>query len=340
MEGKLRLETLRLLRCPRCKRGKLQGGQAGESVILKSFLHCDVCNQTFPVEDGIPVFLPDNLLKNSSDPSFSSLDEGTRQKVLQRQWHDQAHMSHSDAYKRSTYGERSLFAFRLYYQLREVEAILAARQYSTIANVCCGQGFELEYLSLFGRHVIAADISLKSVQRAVAKGEKLGISVEGICCDAENLPLQDNACELTITHHSLHHLANPIAGLEEMVRVSSGTIALFEPAKGIARYLARALGLKPTVEESGNKVYEFSSKELRQLCQKSGARLRYLRRSLVTGPTSEPQAFKRLDEIGLTRTLCSGIAIANRFAGRLIGTKCSVVMDKAWNPTLALSANQ
>jgi SAM-dependent methyltransferase/uncharacterized protein YbaR (Trm112 family) len=324
----LRVETLRLLRCPTCKRGTLQCPEAGDSVILKGFLRCEVCSHRFPVEDGIPIFVPEMILKSSADPAFPSLDEDARQKVLQREWHDQAHMNGSDEYKRSTYGEHSLFAFLLYYQLREVETILARRQYSIILNVCCGHGFELEYLSLLGRQVIACDISLKSVQRALAKGERLGIRMDGICCDAENLPLQDNACELTITHHSLHHLANPLSGLQEMARVSNDTIALFEPARGIARFLVRALGLKPTVEESGNRVYEFSRRELRQLCETSGARLRYLRKSLITGPTQEPDTFKRLDSIGLTPTICSSIAIANRFVGRWVGTKYSVVIDK------------
>lgn len=324
----MRVETLRLLRCPKCRRGNLHATQSVGSVIYEGFLQCDACDEKFPVQNGVPVFLPATVLKSSTDPRFAELDEGARQKVLQREWHDQAHMDHADGYKQSTYTDRSLFAFLLYYQLREVKTILAARQYSVIANVCCGQGFELEYLSLLGKHVIAADISLKSVQRAVAKGEKLNIIVDGICCDAESLPLRDSTCDLVITHHSLHHLANPIGGLEEMVRVSSGTIALFEPAKGIMRYLVRAIGLKPTVEESGNTVYEFGFNELRQLCRSKGVRLRYLRKSLVTGPTNEPAAFKRLDEIGLTSTLSSGITIANRLVGRLVGTKCSVVIDK------------
>lgn len=324
----MRVETLRLLRCPKCRRGSLHATQSIGSVIHQGFLHCDGCEEKFPVQNGIPVFLPETVLQNSTDPHFADLDECTRQKVLQREWHDHAHMDHADGYKQSNYADGSLFAFLLYYQLREVKSILAARQYPVIANVCCGQGFELEYLSLLGKHVIAADISLKSVQRAVAKGERLNMTIDGICCDAESLPLRDSTCDLVITHHSLHHLANPIGGLEEMVRVGSGTIAFFEPAKGIMRYLVRTFGLKPSVEESGNSVYEFGFNELRQLCRSKGVRLRYLRKSLVTSPTSEPIAFKRLDKIGLTPALSSGISLANRMVGRLVGTKCSVVIDK------------
>jgi SAM-dependent methyltransferase len=325
----MRFETLRLLRCSTCKRGKLNPTVADTSVIDHGFLHCDLCRATFPVEDGIPTFLSKSVLRNSSDPSFRQLDDDAQQKVSQREFHDLAYVRLAGNYKRSTYADRGLFAFLLYYQLREVQTLLASRRYAIIANICCGEGFEIEYLSLLGKYIIAADISLTSVRRAVARGQRLGVAVDGICCDAESLPFGDNTCDLVIAHHSLHHLPNPVRGLEEMVRVSNSTIAFFEPARGLMRYLVRVLGIKPSVEESGNKVYEFSFREVRRFCEYHGARLRYLRKSLITGPTIEPSSFVRLDKIGLTPTLCSGISIANFFLGRLVGTKCSVVIDKA-----------
>lgn len=330
----MRVETLRLLRCPTCKRGELQScGQQGP-VIIDERLRCKACNQQFPVEDGIPIFLPEALLAASSTASFSSVDESTRQKVLQREWHDRAHMDKGDGYKQTAYAGSGLFSFLLYYQLREVQPVLATKAYSMIANVCCGQGFELEYLSLLGKNIIVADISPKSVQRAIRLGESLGLCVDGICCDAENLPLRDDACDLVITHHSLHHLAKPMSGMEEMVRISSGTVAFFEPAKGVVRSLVRAIGLKPAIEESGNKVYEFGYRELCSFCEQHGVTLRYFRKSLVSGPTTEPIAFKRLDKTPVTPLLCTGITTANRLFGRVIGTKCSVVMDKRFRPTL------
>jgi len=205
---------------------------------------------------------------------------------------------------------------------------LTKARYSRIANICCGHGFELDYLSLLSKNVIVADISPKSLHKAITTARKLDIQVEALCCDAENLPLRDGSCDLVLTHHSLHHLAHPMAGVEEMVRVSNSRIAFFEPAKGLMRNLVRASGLKPRVEESGNLVYEFSRKEVRELCRRTGAELRYFRKCLITGPTSEPKMFTRLDASRISPAICSGIAVANRLLGRMIGTKCSVVINK------------
>jgi ubiquinone/menaquinone biosynthesis C-methylase UbiE len=247
---------------------------------------------------------------------------------MQREWHDRAHLNCEEEYKKSTYTDKGLFPFLLYYQLREVEGLLTTTKYSRIANIGCGHGFELDFLALFGKHVILADISLKSLQRAITKARQLGMHVQALCCDAENLPLRDNICDLVLTHHSLHHLDNPMAGLEEMIRISNSRIAFFEPVEGIMRTIVRATGLKPRVEESGNVVYEFSQKKVREISRRSGAALRYFGKCLVTGPTSEPRMFRRLDASRISPAICSSITLANRLFGRVIGTKCSVVIDK------------
>src|SRR5712692_7139339 len=113
-----------------------------------------------------------------------------------------------------------------------------------------------------------------------------------------------------------------------MVRISNSRVAFFEPAKGVMRHLVRALGIKPEVEESGNAVYEFSRQEVRELCRETGARIRHFHKCLITGPTSEPKLFKKLDEKRITPALCSTITFANRLVGGVIGTKCSVVLEK------------
>ena len=326
-------DMCRLLRCPTCRRGSLKIYQpATQAVIEDGSLCCECCSATFPVVDGVPVFLPHFLRARSSDSNFSTLDNSTRQKILQREWHDHAHLDGEEEYKNSTYTDQGLFAFLLYYQLREVEAVLTTAGYSCIANIGCGHGFELDYLSLLGKRVILADISLKSLQKALRRGTKLGIHVEALCCDAENLPLHDDICDLALTHHSLHHLDNPIAGLEEMIRICNSRIAFFEPAKGLMRTIVRASGLKPRVEEAGNVVYEFSLKGVREICRKKGAALRYFRKCLITGPTSAPRMFKQLDASRVTPVICSSITFANRLLGSVIGTKCSVVIDKTTQP--------
>jgi len=116
----------------------------------------------------------------SSDQGFSDLDRVTQQKVLQREWHDSAHIEEDDGYKRSAYTDQGLFAFLLYYQLREVEKLLAGRRYPRIANIGCGHGFELDYLSRLGSNVTLVDISPKSLERASARARKLGLQVDAV----------------------------------------------------------------------------------------------------------------------------------------------------------------
>ena len=323
----MRTAACQLLRCPECKDGGLQVSDPVVPVIKDGSLQCTMCPASFVIRNGIPVFLSDEILRASSAPAYSTLDSATRQKILQREWHDTAHID-GDGYKDARYTDQSLFAFVIYYQLREAETLLAGSRPLRIANVCCGHGFELEFISLLTKEVILIDISEKSLQKAVLRAEQLGLHVEALCCDAENLPLRPDTFDLVLTHHSLHHLASPMVGLEEMIRITKSRVAVFEPASGFARSAVRAFGLRARVEEAGNVVFEFNRREVEQLCQNTGARVRYFHKYLITGPTSEPGVFRWLDNRGITPVLCSGIRTANRLLGRFVGTKCSIFLEK------------
>jgi len=279
------------------------------------------------VRSGIPIFLRDELLASPGDARFEKLDSDSRQKVHQRQWHDVAHMDEGD-YKESSYYSKGLFACLLYYQLREAEVALRGQRYGRMANICSGHGFELEFLSLFGERIIAFDISWMSLRKTIARGLKLGVAVEGICCDVEELPVVDSAFDLVLTHHSLHHLAHPWHGLEEMARITSRHCMFFEPAKGFTRNVITGLGLKPKVEESGNLVFEFSRKELECFCSDHGLRIVNFNKCLVTGAAHEPAWFRRFDKIGISPTLGSVIKMGNKLFGNALGTKCSALIEK------------
>lgn len=327
----MRASTCEILRCPVCRRGKLRLDNAGRLTVDDGHLSCVECAETFPVRSGIPIFLRGDLLVSQTDSRFQDLDKDSRQKVLQRQWHDVAHMEETD-FKQTSYFSTGLFARLLYYQLSDMETILRGQRFSTIANVCSGHGHELEFLSLFGEHVVALDISWASLLKTVEMGRKIGVSVEGICCDAEDLPLQDDQFDLVLTHHSLHHLANPWRGVEEIVRISRGSSIFFEPAKGITRRVVTMLGLKPEVEESGNIVYEFGKNEVEKFCRDRGLQLRHFHKYLVTGPAHEPASFPKLDRLGISALILSLVKASNLLLGNWLGTKCSVVIEKTAAP--------
>ena len=327
----MRASTCEMLRCPVCRRGKLRL-DSGQQNADDGYISCIECSETFPVQSGIPIFLRGELLLSQTDLRFQDLDEDSRQKVLQRQWHDIAHMDETD-FKQASYFSRGLFARLLYYQLSAMETVLRGKHFVKIANVCSGHGHEIEFLSLFGEDIVAFDISWASLLKTVEMGRKIGLSVEGICCDAEYLPVRDDQFDLVLTHHSLHHLANPWRGVEEIVRISRGSSIFFEPAKGITRRVVTMLGLKPEVEESGNVVYEFGRDEVLEFCRDRGLQLRRFDKYLVTGPAHEPKSFPKLDRLGISDLIFSMVKTSNLLIGGWLGTKCSVVIEKPAVPS-------
>jgi ubiquinone/menaquinone biosynthesis C-methylase UbiE/uncharacterized protein YbaR (Trm112 family) len=322
----MQLTACEVLCCPVCRRALDPSRPAGEGFIEEGALKCSSCQREYPVRGGIPIFLDDQLSVNSTGEAFAALHDHNRQKILQREWHDRERLDHG--FKRAAYGSKTLFSYLLYYQMLELESLLAQHGYSSVANIGAGHGFELEFLSRFCRNILAVDISWNSLQLALNRARELGVNVVAVCADAENLPLRDHSFDLVFTHHSLHHLPCPVRGLEEMIRVSSQCVVLCEPAKGLTRSVLTRLGIKPVVEESGNSVYEFDFKDVETLCSNQHIRLRSFRKCLVTGPADEPAWFRRLDSWRITPVLCSAIRVGNHILGNLVGTKCSLLLEK------------
>ncbi len=321
----MQLNTVGVLCCPVCRKTLDPIGGTG-GVIEEGALRCSSCQKEYPVRGGIPVFLSEHLSVKPEEQAFTALDQHSRQKVLQREWHDRERLDHS--YKRVAYGSPSFFAYLLYYQMHAAEHLFTQNRYSTVANIGAGHGFELEFLSKFSSNILAVDISWKSLRLALDRACELGLNVEAVCADAENLPFPSSSFDLVFTHHSLHHLPRPVRGLEEMMRISRYRVALFEPAKGLMRAVLTRLGIKPQVEESGNFVYELDLRDVEALCLRQGVRLRHFQKCLVTGPADEPAWFRRLDSLHVTPVLRGAISLGNYVLGNLLGTKCSLVLER------------
>ena len=83
-------------------------------------------------------------------------------------------------------------------------------------------------------HATAIDISPGMLEVLEASAKRLGLKVETICADAEQLPLEDESFELVLGHAVLHHLPSLETALAEIARVlkPGGILAIMgEPSR-------------------------------------------------------------------------------------------------------------
>ncbi|MER3397560.1 MAG: hypothetical protein C4315_00480 [Chloroflexota bacterium] len=58
----MKRDLMEILACPVCKGDlELRVEQEDEKEVIKGSLYCKNCNETYPIEDGIPNLLPPNL---------------------------------------------------------------------------------------------------------------------------------------------------------------------------------------------------------------------------------------------------------------------------------------
>jgi len=219
-----------VLACPVCG-ARLAWGDA---------LECGGCREQYPVVDGVPVLLSP---ASRNDP------------------HKREQAEHHDAETDPEYeirrprGTPAVFGWMLAEKLRRgamgIDALLAGR---SVVTVCGGSGMDAEFLARSGARVIATDISLAAVTRARERGRRYGLDITPIVADAERLPLLDRSVDIAFVHDGLHHLREPLDGVDEMARVASTAVSVNEPARARLTDAAVRLGLAFEWEEAGNRI--------------------------------------------------------------------------------------
>src|SRR6266480_3305548 len=68
-------------------------------------------------------------------------------------------------------------------------------------------------------HATCTDISPGMLDALQANADRLGIDVDAVACDAEQLPFEDESFDLVFGHAVLHHLPDLDASFAELYRV-------------------------------------------------------------------------------------------------------------------------
>jgi ubiquinone/menaquinone biosynthesis C-methylase UbiE len=69
------------------------------------------------------------------------------------------------------------------------------------------------------REAVATDISPGMLDALQANAQRIGVTVEAVACDAENLPFDDDAFDLVLGHAVLHHIPHLDRAFAEFRRV-------------------------------------------------------------------------------------------------------------------------
>lgn len=194
-----------ILKCVSCGKGSLTGTDS-------SFLQCNSCKCSYPVQNGVAVLIDKNSMSGDRKQVSAWWDD------LCTQWYSGL--------------DKELTTERLYNALTELEELYEKMNHlvlyvdvknisgKKVLDIGSGGGAQDALFKRYGAHVYTADISL---QRAFSTGHKLSMVPEGFSfsaqADGEKLPFQDNSFDIVYSNGVMHHSESTEAMIDEAFRV-------------------------------------------------------------------------------------------------------------------------
>jgi ubiquinone/menaquinone biosynthesis C-methylase UbiE len=180
-----------ILVCPRCRGDSLSERE-------QAFV-CGDCRSSYPIIDGIPMFLPEDLgdfkrgeVAYHSD-GVSSFDEIHRLDQLRnRYYHDEA-----------------------------LRSILRMPKGALVLELAGGLGHDAQKLMVGGMNLVETDIALECVREARERSQASNLPSPDLhatymVTDVESLPFAAASFDAVYICAALHHLPDPLAGLKQM----------------------------------------------------------------------------------------------------------------------------
>ena len=235
-------KDLSIFCCLKCKDSLLletfEANAKSEDNITEGVLVCPVCRIFYPISESIPFLLDAGYYEYFDIKSFIKkwqqrfnfdnyilLNRKTiPEKLKQLNFYNEDSNCYDDLVSHSKFWKVSDWNV-LRRWLRELP------KDSTILDIGCGTGRCAIPLTLSGKRVIATDLSIGMLKRAISKSKQLGVEhITYFLADAEDLPLKENLFSTVISFGLLHHVNDPSAivkGAKKLLR-SKGTFYALE----------------------------------------------------------------------------------------------------------------
>ena len=186
--------------CPACKRRLRQEEGA---------LRCSTCSQAYPISEGIPDFIREELSR-SSDPVLRRMRFIDRMARIYetRLWYPLVLNLYG--------GFRSPSLAQLISTVTQKVQSVQGR----VLDIACGPGTYGRRIASPSKEVFGIDVSMGMLRQGVAYAAKEGIrNVHFARARVEALPFEDGLFDATLCCGSLHLFADTVVALREMARV-------------------------------------------------------------------------------------------------------------------------
>ena len=155
----------------------------------------------------------------------------------------------------------------------------------------CGSGVLSAELARLCREVVGVDVSPKALSAARAHVDRMGLSnVRFVEANMDALDIAPGSCDLALLSQTLHHLPDPMVGIETAARLlkPEGSLILMELLPHKEAWVK---------EKLGHLHLGFSAMELEAMLGRAGLQIR----ALETLPPSRGERFRTV--LGLARAL-------------------------------------
>lgn len=249
--------------------------------IREGVLFCPSCKIFYPITYGIPFLLDSGYYTYFDMGNFIGKWDGNfdfnnykllsrktiPEKLKQLNFYNEDSESYDDLVSYSTFWKASDWNI-LNRWIAEIP------QESIILDMGCGTGRCSIPLASRGRRVIAMDISIGMIRRAMMKSHECGLkNITYFMADAEDVPLKQDSFSAIISFGVLHHVANPVAtvkGVGKLLKPSGVFYALENNASPIRPIFDILMKIRKLWNEEAGSHPLFKIKEVSDFIKSSG----------------------------------------------------------------------